>query len=106
MASPSPWRFPTPCIKDRVQGEVPRKKRIGQKGTPFPLGNPGGHPSPPSAPRTAAPSPHPQLQHGGVDGGRPVPFEARHHGAEEPLSERHLRGVVVAGALGGTKRGR
>lgn len=106
-ASPSSWGPPTPCTKDREpeQGEVPRKKCIRQKGTTFPPRNPGGHPTSQSAPRARAPSPHPQLQHGGVDGGRPVPLEACHHGAEEPLAERHLRGVVVAGALGGTKSG-
>lgn len=48
--------------------------------------------------RTPAP-PHPQLQHGGVDGGRPVPLETGHHGGEEPVAQHHVGGGVVAGAL-------
>lgn len=51
-------------------------------------------------PAAALPAPpHPQLQHGGVDGGRPVPLEAGHHGGEEPVPERRLIRGVVAGAL-------
>lgn len=68
-----------------------------------PGGAEGGAPqprreSPPQQGDPPAP-PHPQLQHGGVDGGRPVPLETGHHGGEEPVTEGYVGGGVVAGAL-------
>lgn len=35
-----------------------------------------------------------------------MPLEAGHHGAQEPVTEHHLRRCVVAGALPGTESGR
>lgn len=79
---------------------APRRSRGGShspgEGHPLTPRKEGEVPPPPEAP--PAP-PHPQLQHGGVDGGRPVPLEAGHHGGEQPVAERRLGRGMVAGAL-------
>lgn len=101
-AMPHTGRAPKPALEARGKGVLPSPIE-GRRGGPT---APGPGPLPTPRGKRVPAAPHPQLQHGGVDGGRPVPLEAGHHGAQEPVTERRLRRWVVAGALPGTESGR
>lgn len=88
-------------------GGSPQPRRKGVLPSTAGGGTPGGAEGGPHSPGGSHPPhqgdppapPHPQLQHGGVDGGCPVPLETGHHGGEEPVTEGYVGGGVVAGAL-------
>uniref|UniRef100_A0A8C5IKM1 Zinc finger matrin-type protein 2 n=30 Tax=Sauria TaxID=32561 RepID=A0A8C5IKM1_JUNHY len=105
----------SPQKAPRVNVQLPSPPGRAPHGGSSQSRSPGGAPRSHSPRRGSVPTPrarrapvapHPQLQHGGVDGGRPVPLEAGHHGAQEPLTERRLRRCVVTGALPGIQSGR